>query len=59
MRPQPRATVSAPVTWEEVERGVATFDLRIDNLPGRVRQLGDLWAPLVVRGGRFSLDRLI
>ena len=41
------ATVSTPVTWEEVERGVAIDDFRIDNVPARVKKLGDLWKPLL------------
>jgi bifunctional non-homologous end joining protein LigD len=58
VRPQPRATVSAPVTWEEVERGVAIEDFRIDNVPARVARVGDLWKPLLAKQGRFRLDRL-
>ncbi len=57
-RPRPLATVSAPVTWEEVERGVGTDEFRIDNMPARIRSIGDLWAPLLAARGRFRLDRL-
>ena len=32
-RPHPRATVSTPVTWEEVEGGVEIEDFRLDNVP--------------------------
>ena len=53
------ATVSTPVTWEEVQAGVRTEDLRIDNVPARVRDLGDLWAPLLSPRGRFSLQSLL
>lgn len=45
------APVSAPCTWEEVERGEVhpqTFTLR--NMPDRVAKAGDLWAPLLRRG---------
>jgi bifunctional non-homologous end joining protein LigD len=45
------APVSAPCTWEEIERGEiepTTFTLR--NMPGRVAQAGDLWADLPRRG---------
>jgi bifunctional non-homologous end joining protein LigD len=59
VRPTPRAAVSTPVTWREVARGVAIEDFRIDNVPGRVRRLGDLWAPLLARRGRVALDRLV
>jgi len=57
VRPSPRAAVSTPVTWREVEQGVAIDDFRIDNVPARVRRRGDLWAPLVSAEGRFDLAR--
>jgi bifunctional non-homologous end joining protein LigD len=55
VRPSPRAAVSTPVTWEEVGRGVAIDDFRIDNVPARVARRGDLWAPLLSSRGRFDL----
>src|SRR5262249_41354439 len=58
VRPQPRATVSTPVTWREIEAGLAIEDFRIDNVPDPVARLGDLFAPLVQARGRFRLDRL-
>jgi bifunctional non-homologous end joining protein LigD len=57
VRPRSRATVSAPVTWDEVARGVTTEDFRIDNVPDRVARLGDLWAPLNTARARFDLAR--
>jgi bifunctional non-homologous end joining protein LigD len=59
VRPQPLATVSTPVTWKEMEAGVRTEDFRIDNVPARVRELGDLWAPLLSPRGRFPLQSLL
>jgi bifunctional non-homologous end joining protein LigD len=63
VRPVEQATVSTPLTWDEVEAGVATADFRMDNVPARVRKLGDLWAPLrASRGrgqGRISLEKLL
>ena len=59
VRPHPRAAVSTPVTWREIERGVAIEDFRIDNVPARVRKLGDLWAPLLAPKGRFRLERYL
>src|SRR4051812_46323934 len=44
VRARPGATVSAPCTWEEVERGEVnpqSFTLR--NVPDRVARIGDLW----------------
>ena len=56
VRPTPRATVSMPVTWKEVERGIAIEDFRIDNVGDGLRKLGDLWAPLVSERKRFQLE---
>ncbi|HEY1493248.1 MAG TPA: non-homologous end-joining DNA ligase [Candidatus Solibacter sp.] len=58
VRPKPRAPVSTPVTWEEVERGFRMEDFRIDNVPERVRKLGDLWRPLLMQRGRLKLERV-
>ena len=58
-RPRPHAPVSTPVTWAEVERGVAITDFRLDNVPARVKALGDLWAPLLAARGRFDLASIL
>ena len=58
-RPKPRAPVSTPVSWEEVERGFAIDDFRIDNVPARLAKLGDLWAPLRDPKRRFDLAALL
>ena len=46
-REQPR--VSTPVTWDEIAAVGPddTLVFTIDQVPGRVAELGDLWAPLV------------
>jgi bifunctional non-homologous end joining protein LigD len=54
VRPTPFAGVSTPVTWEEIERGVKIDDFRIDNVLARVRELGDLWKPVLGKK-RFDL----
>jgi len=59
VRPHPRACVSTPVTWREVQRGIRIEDFRIDNVPARVARLGDLWAPLATAQGRFDLRRYV
>jgi bifunctional non-homologous end joining protein LigD len=59
VRPTVRATVSTPVTWEEVEAGLAVQDFRMDNVPERVRELGDPWKPLLASRGRFRLEELL
>jgi bifunctional non-homologous end joining protein LigD len=56
VRPQPKATVSTPVKWSELERGITIEDFRIDNVPARLRRMGDLWQPLLAKRGRFKLE---
>jgi bifunctional non-homologous end joining protein LigD len=56
VRPKDRPTVSTPVKWSELKRGVSLDDFRIDNVPTRVRRLGDLFKPLVAKKGRFRLE---
>jgi bifunctional non-homologous end joining protein LigD len=59
VRPRPRATVSTPVTWSEIHRGLALEDFRIDNVPARLRRTGDLWKPLLSARGRLRLERFL
>jgi bifunctional non-homologous end joining protein LigD len=58
-RPKKGASVSTPVTWREVERGIAIEDFTIRNVPARVKKLGDLWKPLLAARGRFDLERVL
>jgi bifunctional non-homologous end joining protein LigD len=58
-RPTPKASVSTPVTWGEIENGVEIADFRIDNVPARIKQLGDLWKPLLAARGRFKLESVM
>jgi bifunctional non-homologous end joining protein LigD len=61
VRPRPRAPVSTPVTWEELAGTLAIDDFRIDNVPARVKRLGDLWAPVTAESqrGRFDLTPFV
>jgi bifunctional non-homologous end joining protein LigD len=47
VRPTARATVSTPVKWEEIEKGIQMEDFRMDNIPKRLVKTGDLWKPLL------------
>jgi len=58
LRPRPLATVSTPVTWNEVKRGIEIEDFRIDNVRKRFAKVGDLWKPLLVSRGRTDLAHL-
>jgi bifunctional non-homologous end joining protein LigD len=60
VRPTRHATVSMPVTWEELEAGLRSEEFRLDNAPSRIRRRGDLWAPLRHDAGdRFDLHRYV
>jgi bifunctional non-homologous end joining protein LigD len=59
VRPKRRAPVSAPVEWSEVEAGVEIEDFRLDNMPARVKEKGDLFRPLLLQKGRVKLERLL
>jgi bifunctional non-homologous end joining protein LigD len=57
VRPQPKATVSTPITWDELDEAVQIDDFRIDTVPDRVKKVGDLWAPLLAQKGRAQLTK--
>jgi bifunctional non-homologous end joining protein LigD len=59
VRPRPEATVSTPVTWQEIGRGVRIEDFTMRNVPARVAALGDLWKPLLASRGRCNLSQYI
>ena len=37
------ATVSMPLTWKQIEKGVKISDFTIQNLPGLLKKHGDAW----------------
>jgi bifunctional non-homologous end joining protein LigD len=43
VRAKPGATVSTPVTWREISRGIKISDFTIETLPPRLKKKGDLW----------------
>src|SRR5262245_51336831 len=59
VRPRPEATVSTPLSWRELERGVRIEDFTMMNVPARVARLGDLWKPLLLSRGRFDLKEYV
>jgi bifunctional non-homologous end joining protein LigD len=56
VRAKPLATVSTPVTWEEVEAGIELDHFRLDNVRERFAETGDLWAPMKAKRGRVDLS---
>lgn len=59
VRPKPLATVSTPVTWAEVERGIKIEDFTMQTVPLRLAKRGDLWQPLLAKRGRTDLAKLL
>jgi bifunctional non-homologous end joining protein LigD len=48
-RAEPRATVSTPLLWDEVDDGLTPSAFTIETVPGRVKAVGDLWAKAMKR----------
>ncbi|MEJ7606953.1 MAG: non-homologous end-joining DNA ligase [Bryobacteraceae bacterium] len=59
VRPKPQATVSTPVTWDEVDKGIRIEDFTIFNVAERVKAVGDLFAPVALKRGRAKLTPLL
>ena len=49
-RPKPGASVSTPLYWEEVKKGLKITDFTIRNVPKRIEQEGDIFRPVVGKG---------
>ncbi|HEY9410355.1 MAG TPA: non-homologous end-joining DNA ligase [Jiangellaceae bacterium] len=56
VRPNPRATVSAPLRWDEVA-DVVPNDFDVTTMPARFAEVGDLHAP--VREVAYSIEPLL
>lgn len=56
VRPTELATVSTPVKWSELEKGIRMEQFKMSNVPARLSKLGDLWKPLLLKRGRFRLE---
>jgi bifunctional non-homologous end joining protein LigD len=59
VRPRPKAPVSTPVTWKEIDKNCQIEDFRIDNVRKRIAKVGDLWKPLLQARGRVDLRRYL
>lgn len=50
LRPKPGATVSMPLHWEEVKKGLALKDFTIENAVARIKNEGDIFKPVIGKG---------
>jgi bifunctional non-homologous end joining protein LigD len=58
VRPRPEASVSTPVTWREIEKGIRIEDFTLANVRQRIARVGDLWKPLLAARGRADLGKM-
>jgi bifunctional non-homologous end joining protein LigD len=56
-RARPTPTVSTPLRWDELTADLDLRDFTIDTVPGRVREVGDLWALAMAKPN--SLEKLL
>ena len=50
LRPKPGATVSAPLYWEEVKKGLKLSDFTLQNMPVRLQKEGDIFKGVLGKG---------
>jgi len=50
LRPKPDATVSMPLHWEEVNKGLKMKDFTIFNAVERIKQTGDIFTGVLGKG---------
>ena len=50
VRPKPGATVSMPLHWEEVKKGLKMTDFTIANTMARIKNEGDIFKPVLGKG---------
>ena len=57
LRPKPGATVSMPLYWEEVKKGLKMADFTIANAAERLKSEGDIFKPVLGRG--INLEKIL
>lgn len=57
VRPKPGATVSMPLHWEEVKKGLKISNFNIYNAIARIREMGDIFKPVIGKG--VNLEKVI
>ncbi|HKR05193.1 MAG TPA: DNA ligase D [Bacteroidia bacterium] len=57
LRPKPGATVSMPLQWEEVKKGLKMTDFTIYNALDRIKSAGDIFKPILGKG--INLEKAV
>jgi bifunctional non-homologous end joining protein LigD len=55
-RAKPKATVSMPLTWKQIEQGVKISDFTIANVPELLKKKGNPWAPFFEERQKLKFD---
>lgn len=58
LRPKPGAPVSMPLHWEEVKKGLKITDFNIHNAISRIREVGDIFKPVLGKGVSIPNSKL-
>jgi len=56
-RAKPGATVSMPLTWKQIEKGVKISDFTIQNVPELVKKSSDAWKAFFAGAQTLKLGR--
>ena len=57
VRPRPGATVSTPLYWEELKKGLKPENFTIKNIFDRLKDIGDIFKPVLGKG--IDLERTV
>lgn len=57
LRPKPGATVSMPLHWDEVKKGLKMSDFNIHNALDRIKREGDIFKPVLGKG--INLKKIV
>jgi bifunctional non-homologous end joining protein LigD len=55
-RAKPKATVSMPLTWKQIEQGAKITDFTITNVPDLLKKKGDPWATFFDERHKLKFD---
>ncbi len=56
-RAKPGGTVSMPLTWKQIEKGVKIADFTIENVPGLLKKNGNAWKDFFTSAQSLKLGR--
>jgi bifunctional non-homologous end joining protein LigD len=54
-RAKPHATVSMPLSWKQIEKGVKISDFTVKNVPALLKKNGNPWSDFFERRQKFKL----